>query len=137
MNIRSMTQRDALAVGALAKRLGAELSTVAAVDLILRITQREDSLAIVAELDNIVVGFLHAYERFAFEKPVEVVVQAIAVMADRQGEGIGAALMEAVEDWTRRRGLRSVALHTRNARDFYSARNYAQVATTHFMRKQV
>lgn len=137
MNIRSMTQRDAPAVGALAKVLGAELNKMAALERIELVVRRHDSLAIVAEADDGVVGFLHAYERLAFEKPVEAVVQAIAVRADRRGAGIGSALMQAAEDWARRRGLRSVALYTRNASEFYASRGYEPVSVPTLMRKQI
>ncbi|HZU90798.1 MAG TPA: GNAT family N-acetyltransferase, partial [Stellaceae bacterium] len=77
--------------------------------------------------------------RPAFDKPPEVVVQAIVVDAAGRGRGIGKSLMAAAEDWAAGRGYDSVSLYSRTARAaahaFYAALGYEPVATSHLFRR--
>ncbi|RVA17456.1 GNAT family N-acetyltransferase, partial [Mesorhizobium sp. M7A.F.Ca.CA.002.05.1.1] len=50
---------------------------------------------------------------FALERAADLYVGKFAVAPDRQGQGIGRRLMQAVEDLARSRGKAAVALQTR------------------------
>ena len=91
----------------------------------------------VAEYDGRAAGLLHAFARPALEKPYEAVVQVLVVDSTWRGQGIGRALMREAEAWAAARGLASVALHTRNARAFYTRLGYREVAAADFMRKRL
>lgn len=95
----------------------------------------------VAELDGTIVGLLHVFARPAIEKPVEALVQSLVVDETCRGAGIGRALMASAEAWARDRGLASVTLHTQlkraDARAFYRALGYGDVAEAMLMRKKL
>ena len=55
--------------------------------------------------DGWVIGFPHLYERPAFDKPPEVIVQAIVVDQALRGAGIGKTVMSMAEGWALERGL--------------------------------
>jgi len=82
---------------------------------------------------------MHLYVRPAFDKPPEVIVQAIVIDADSRNRGIGKTLMAAAEGWASERGYRSVALYSNVSRDdahsFYNALGYRLVATSRLFRR--
>lgn len=139
MLIRDLQERDLRSVRNLLRQLGyavdnAELETRA--EYVLSAPAHH---AVVAKIDDTVVGLLHVYERAALERPREVIVQALVVEEGRRGEGIGSGLMQAAEAWARDRGIGSIVLHTRvdrtGAQAFYAGLGYETAATSNLMRK--
>ncbi len=84
---------------------------------------------------------MHLFARPAFDKPPEVVVQAIVVAAAERRQGIGKRLMEAAESWAAGRGYHSVSLYSQTLRAeahrFYDRLGYERVATSHLFRRAI
>jgi GNAT superfamily N-acetyltransferase len=95
----------------------------------------------IAEEDGRIIGFLHLYERPAFDKPPEVIVQAIVVDQSLRGTGIGKTIMSMAERWAVERGFSSIALTSNVSRSgahlFYDRLGYKIEATSHLFRRQL
>lgn len=75
---------------------------------------------------EILLGAVCCHEKVWWNKS-EIVVEELFVMPERQGKGIGSALLAAVEDLARERKLAGVTLSTNSlapAAKFYSHRGY-------------
>ena len=84
----------------------------------------------VAEEDGKVVGYCLGFDHYTFYANGRVAwVEEIMVREPVRREGIGKALMENFEEWSRNRGNRLVALATRRAASFYKSIGYEESAT--------
>lgn len=84
----------------------------------------------VAESENVVIGYVLGFVHLTFyaNGPVGW-VEEITVHADYRRHGIGSALMNGFEEWTKQRECRLVALATRRAAAFYTALGYEESAS--------
>jgi GNAT superfamily N-acetyltransferase len=138
--VRTMTAGDLPAIHPLLKQLGYDMTPDEVGRRFAIVTGTADHTVLVADRENRVVGFLHAYVRPALEKPPEAVVQALVVDQACRKKGIGKILMSAAERWATQRGFSSVALTSNILREdahaFYKALGYDTVATSHLLRKK-
>jgi len=100
-----------------------------------------DHAIFVGEQDGQVVALLHVYERPAFDKPPEVIVQALVVDQNCRGKGVGKAMMNRAERWAADRKFSTVALTSSvsrsGAHSFYNEIGYKVAATSHLFRKNL
>lgn len=91
-----------------------------------------EGLLLVADEGGAVVGHvLASLHPTLFANAPACWVEELMTAADRRRQGIGTALMGAVEDWASRRGCAYVSLATRRADAFYTAIGYEASATFH------
>jgi len=87
-------------------------------------------VVLVAERGGKMIGLVSVAERQHFTGDIDAYVGELAVAASEEGRGVGRALMDAAEEWARRRGYARITLDTgaRNhrARGFYAARGYVE-----------
>ncbi|TDW14468.1 acetyltransferase (GNAT) family protein [Kribbella kalugense] len=80
-------------------------------------------LVLVAELDGVVAGFASGEERRHWSGDPELYVGELVVAKPFEGQGVGRALIDALTDHAKQRGLATVTLDTgaanTNARAFY------------------
>ena len=138
---RAMAPTDIPAARMLLSQLGYELNTNEVERCYNAVRERGDHAVFVAEEDGRIIGFLHLYERPAFDKPPEVIVQAIVVDQSLRGAGIGKTIMSMAERWALERGFSSIALTSNisrsGAHSFYNRLGYKIEATSHLLRKQL
>ena len=72
------------------------------------------------------LGFVH---RTFYANGCVGMVEEVIVRADRRGQGIGRALIDAFEQWAKSRDAALVGLMTRRAAPFYLALGYENSAT--------
>ena len=91
---------------------------------------RSDSLVVVAEAEDRIIGYLlaHVHPTFLANAPI-VWVEEVMVDADARRRGVGGAVMRAAEQWAESRGAAYVSLATRRAGAFYAALGYDESAT--------
>jgi len=93
-----------------------------------KILAQETDRVFVAELDGAVVGYVHANDYDALYAPPMKNIMGIAVSAACRKQGIGRALLAAVEAWARESGAAGVRLVSGAARtgahDFYRRCGY-------------
>jgi GNAT superfamily N-acetyltransferase len=132
---RTARLSDAGEIARLTTQLGYELTASHAADRLSRILPRMDQQFWVAEIDSSVVGWVHA-ARFEFvESGAFVVIGGLVVDKDQRRQGIGRALMQRAEEWTRQQGWSVVRLWSSvirtEAHQFYERLGYKRVKTQH------
>lgn len=139
IQVRALTRPDMEGVMPLMIQLGYELNID---DLLHRFDQIDATgghVLLGAEREGLLAGFCHVYARPAIEKPPEAIVQALVVDAAERKNGIGKALMQAVETFAREHGFGSVALYSQETRKdahaFYAGLGYDHVTTAGLLRK--
>jgi GNAT superfamily N-acetyltransferase len=89
-----------------------------------------DRVVLVAEVDGDVVGMAHLAPSRAANAPHRAEVQRVAVAESARGSGMGRALMAAVEDAARGRGITLLWLTTHEGSEacaFYEAAGYTKL----------
>ena len=122
--IRRARDSDAQAVTALLAQLDYALETEAVATVLSEIVTDPAHLALVAEEDGEVVGFVNAHFRPQLHHLAPVgTIDELVVERDRRGRRIGERLVEEVLEEARGRGadVMEVSTHNRRerARDFY------------------
>ena len=139
--IRDMGPTDIAACRLLLSQLGYDLNPQEVKRRYETISEKQDHAIFVGEQDGQVVALLHVYERPAFDKPPEVIVQALVVDQNSRGKGIGKAMMNRAERWAADRKFSSVALTSSvsrcDAHSFYNEIGYKVAATSHLFRKNL
>ena len=137
--VRVMAARDLTAVRGLLAQLGYDIEADEVARRFAAVDESDTQALAIAEVDGDVAGFLHVFARPALEKPLEAVVQAMAVDRARRRHGIGRALLAFAEHWARDLGFGSVALASEvgraDAHAFYTRLGYAPTATSQLFRK--
>lgn len=88
----------------------------------------------VAAVNGEVVGYCLGFDHHTFYANGRVAwVEEVTVKEPLRRSGVGKALMENFEEWSRKRGSKLVALATRRAASFYGSIGYEESAT--FFRK--
>ena len=139
--IREMGPADISACRLLLSQLGYDLTLQEVKRRYDAIREKQDHAVFVGEQDGRVVALLHLYERPAFDKPPEVIVQALVVDQNWRGTGVGKSMMNMAERWAADRRFSSVALTSSvsrsDAHSFYNRIGYKVEATSHLFRKNV
>ena len=139
--IREMEPMDIAVCRLLLSQLGYDLNLQEMKRRYEAIKQKQDHAIFVGEQDGQVVALLHLYERPAFDKPPEVIVQALVVDQNCRGTGVGKAMMNIAERWALDRGFSSVALTSSvsrsDAHSFYNRIGYKVEATSHLFRNNL
>lgn len=82
----------------------------------------------VAEINNIVVGYIHAevYNLLYFESMINIL--GIAVSSGYRGQGVGKALLRHIENWARELGINRIRLNSgisrKEAHAFYRSMGF-------------
>lgn len=139
--IREMGLTDIAACRLLLSQLGYDLNSHEVKRRYEAIRVKRDHAIFVGEQDGQVVALLHLYERPAFDKPPEVIVQALVVDQNCRGTGVRKAMMKRAERWAADRKFSSVALTSSvsrsGAHSFYNRIGYKVAATSHLLRKNL
>ncbi len=132
LKIRKAACSDGAAIERINKEaLGYEFSETAA--SLKSILQNPDYILFAAELDGRVIGYIHGADySTTYSRPLKNIL-TLAVLPDVQGEGVGRALLSALEDWAKAEGAAGVRLvsgaNRTKAHGFYIHMGY-------FMRKE-
>ena len=129
LTIREATPSDAPRLAALLGQLGYPAEAAAAGRRLDVLLKDDDARVLVAEHRSGVVGFASLFVEHLLEHEDPACrLTAIAVDEDARGQGVGAALVRAVEEEARRRGCYAVVLtsgdHRADAHAFYRGLGY-------------
>lgn len=93
-------------------------------------TDGESAMLVAETPDGAPIGAVAVARGKHFSGVEHAYIGELAVIAEVEGQGVGAALLAAAETWARERGLRLVALDTgaanTRAREFYARHGYAE-----------
>jgi GNAT superfamily N-acetyltransferase len=132
-SIRVAVSADAGEIAELGNQLGYDLGTPETTERIRRILSRTDQRVVVAEVNRIIVGWVHAIFAEYFESEAFVLIGGLVVDKDHRRQGIAGMLMASAEQWARERGCFVVRLTSSSTRiaahRFYERIGYEHIKT--------
>jgi len=139
--IRPARPEDAPALAPLSTQLGYPSTAADLASRLALVLPDSDQLVAVAEVAGRIVGWIHAGLYLTLESGPAVELRGLVIDEKYRGMGIGRALTERVEEWTRERGVRIVRVRSNVIRDgahaFYQHLGYTIVKTQHAFRKNL
>jgi GNAT superfamily N-acetyltransferase len=131
--VRPMTFDDAAAVAGLANQLGYEISAGTVGDWVAGAS--ESRVALVAEIEGGVVGWIEAHDRELLQHPRVVEIGGLVVEQGMRGRGIGESLVAAIRTWGLGRGHTEIMVRSNITRDgahqFYEGLGFRRAKTSH------
>lgn len=135
VTIRPVESADAAAVAELCGQLGYPVTQQETNERINWLQKRGDAqIALIASSGQHVVGWIEAAVEHRLQSPPFALITGLVVRDEARGLGVGRKLCEAVERWSRERGLNIVRVTSRSTRDaahrFYLRDGYKQIKTS-------
>ena len=137
--IRDATLADAARIAVLSTQLGYPSTTEQVLARLRTLPQDGTHAVYVAENDAGVVGWVHVFELLPVCHDRVAEVAGLVVDASCRAAGLGKRLMDAAENWARKKALDTVVLRSNVIREaahkFYENLGYTRVKTQHAFRK--
>lgn len=142
IDIRPALPEDAERLAELCTQLGYPSTSQAVASRLIAIERLPDQLILVAcDPASQPVGWVHAFVYRVLESDPMVEVGGLVVDRQARGQGVGRALLDAVEAWAVSQKIGVVSLRSNNLRteahEFYRRRGYTVPKTQLVFRKQV
>lgn len=136
-----MTARDAAAITDLGLQLGYDIDS-SSVETAIPRAMGSASIALVADTGSRIVGWVHGYESVLLQYPYPFVeIGGLVVDQEERSTGVGRALMEAIEDWARARGIAEIRLRSNTVRndahEFYERLGYLNEKSSYTFSKRL
>lgn len=131
LRVRAAVPADAATLASLTGQLGYPIDAATMAQRLQGIADAGPGVVLVATgIDGNVAGYAHALvQHFTFVEPF-VELAALVVDETVRRDGVGAALLRAIEDWTREAGVAAVyvrsALRRERAHLFYQREGYRE-----------
>jgi GNAT superfamily N-acetyltransferase len=141
VSVRQARHDDAADLTRLTLQLGYSRSLEEIRASLARVLARADERVLVAELDGVVAGCVHAVIADYLDVERYVHIAGLVVDAGARRGGVGRALMAWVEEWARQEGCGAVRLSSSSTRTaahrFYERIGYANIKTQYSFAKAV
>ena len=126
----------------LSRVLGYPVSLEALSDRLQSLLPRNNELVLVAELtDGKTIGWVHGSEQGFLQSGRRCEILGLVVETSHRGRGVGRALVAAVEQWARDRGLEQIGVRSAvqrvEAHPFYERLGYVCTKTQRVYRKKL
>jgi GNAT superfamily N-acetyltransferase len=139
LTLRPARLTDAPALANLATQLGYPSSPGQVEERMTTVLDDPKHLILAAVSGGAVVGWAHAYVCCLVESDTFAELGGLVVGESHRGKGVGAKLLEKVEEWARQKGCSAVSARSNvirhEAHKFYAGRGYDQIKTQHAFRK--
>ena len=126
--IRTVRPDDAAAVADLIVQLGYEITADDARRRLVQLAGRADHALFVAEDGGRLTGFIHVSIAETLEHEPRGEIRTLSVDESHRGRKVGEELLDAVEEWARKRGLHRMRVRSNvkreRARPFYERHGY-------------
>jgi GNAT superfamily N-acetyltransferase len=140
-SIREARISDAAAIANLTAQLGYEVDTTSIASRLARILDRRDQQFVIAECDDLPIGWLHEAVSDFVETGTFVTIAGLVVDREHRRQGIGGLLMAHAERWAAEKGCAVVRLWSSAARTdahrFYARLGYTIVKNQYSFAKCV
>ena len=141
IRVRLAAAAEAPALAGLCAQLGYPSTAEQVADRLAGILPRPDHAVFVAEVGGQVGGWVHVFVCRMLEAEAFAEVGGLVVDETHRGTGLGRALMDAAETWSRGRGMFEVRLRSNVVREgahrFYESLGYARVKSQHTFYKRL
>ncbi len=132
-SIRVAVATDAGKIAELGNQLGYDMGTPETAERIRRILSLNDQRVFAAEVNRVLVGWVHAIFAEYFESEAFVLIGGLVVDKNHRRQGIAGTLMASAEQWARERGCFIVRLSSSSTRTgahrFYERIGYEHIKT--------
>jgi len=142
MKIRRARRGDAERIAQLSGELGYPASAAQVATRLRQLTPVSKHAVFVAESPDAatgVVGWVHVSVAHLLERDIRAEVNGLVVAEGQRSAGAGAKLLEAAEEWARRRGCRGMNVRSNVIRErahgFYERNGYEHYKTQKAFRK--
>ena len=139
--VREAQTTDATAVAELSGMLGYPADRATMEERLKRAAESANRVVFVAESEGALVGWIEGAEQELLVVGRTAEICGLVVTEGRRTSGIGRRLIEALEDWARRRELDHVSVRSNAARieshPFYEKVGYERIKTQHVYRKKL
>ena len=141
IRIRKARQSDAKRIAQLSGELGYPATPAEIAARLRQLTAASKHAVIVAESNDAarVVGWIHVSVSYLLESDARAEVNGLVVAEGRRSAGAGAKLLEAAEEWARKRGCRGMNVRSNVIRErahkFYERQGYEHYKTQKAFRK--
>lgn len=140
VNIRPARPEDAAEIAALTTELGYAASGEQMHSRLLWLQSAHGHWVGVAEQpDAPLLGWVHVAHRFTVEEGASAEILGLVIGASARRRGVGTALVEAAERWSRRLGVATIKVRSNSARSeshlFYPALGYMRTKSQHVYAK--
>jgi GNAT superfamily N-acetyltransferase len=138
--LRRALAADAPGLAALSEQLGYPVALEAIRQRLAHVLGLATDVVLVAcDGSGVVIGWIHGSEQHLLEEEPRCEIMGLVVDRQRRRQGIGAHLIEALEQWARDRGLTGMSVRSNVVRveshPFYEGRGYRRQKTQHVYRK--
>ena len=133
---RSALINDSPEIARLSSQLGYPVETNQVIERLSNILNYEDNYVYVAELNEKLVGWVHAHGRYLIESPICVEIGGLIVDSDHRGQSIGKTLMKNCEEWASVLGFREIRVRSGGTR-ISAHKFYAQIGYENIKSQQV
>jgi len=140
IKIRRARSSDSARLAALCAELGYPATASEIRARLSRLKPAADNAVFVAEnLDREMIGWLHASVSHLLEVPLRAEINGLVVGEAQRSQGAGALLLNAVEDWARKKRCSSMSVRSNVLRErahaFYERHGYEHYKTQKAFRK--
>ena len=139
LTVREAAFADAARISELATQLGYPSTTEQVLARLRTLPQDGTHAVYVAENAAGVIGWVHVFALLPVCHDRVAEVAGLVVDASCRASGVGKRLMDAAENWARKKGLDTVVLRSNVIREaahkFYESLGYTRVKTQHAFRK--
>ncbi|MEZ4805067.1 MAG: GNAT family N-acetyltransferase [Bacteroidia bacterium] len=101
MQIRQATIQDCVQIAELSKQLGYETSSSLMKDRLNKIIKDSDHTILIANDDNEVLGWIHAFFTLRVETDPFVEIGGLVVSEIHRNKGVGKLLVDAITEWAK------------------------------------
>ena len=131
ISIRPMQSEDASAINSLSKQLGYDLPIEDTHNCIQQILQRNDDIALVATIEQSIVGWIHAFKAYRIETRPFIEVGGLVVDEGHRGKGIGKLLVSEIKKWCTANNISDLRVRCNTSRKdshrFYQQIGFAEM----------
>ena len=140
--IRPMIEADAGRVAELTTQLGYPADPETLVSRLAEVRTRvADEVLVAVDADDVPIGWIHVARLALLEESDLACINGLVVDEDHRSQGIGAALVEAAEEWAREQGATEIMVRSRSARvrahRFYERIGYVEIKRSHVFSKSI
>ena len=141
MVVRKAKATDAAGIAELSGILGYPVAGETMLGRLEKLEGNHQHIVFVAEVNGQIVGWIHGAERELLVADRIGEICGLVVAEGQRARGVGRRLVEAVEQWSRGRGLEQVSVRSNVARPeshpFYEKVGYTRLKTQHAYRKSL
>ena len=141
LHIRSAKKDDCPGITELSNQLGYPSSLEKVCEILDLVLNHDDHQVYIVEVDKIIVGYVHLLSTIRIGSDPFVEIAALIVHKSYQKIGVGKALINAAEEWTRSKGLKDIRIRSNiiraEAHQFFQRKGFRDLKTQHIFLKHL